>query len=381
MDPVTGMVAIQAVSAIAQMYNAEKTRGAAKKKLKEIEALFDSIVPPDLVGSIASWRDDEMLPKFSSGEIPFPDFNINSAQYDQIKKFVPEIAPYVAQVKPELVSRSAVGEEGLAAQRKALSRYMDIAESDSDPAMEAMLRKASREGQIQAQSRSQSALQDFARRGQMGSGMQLASQLQGQESAMDRMASQGQDAAIEAYRNRLEALGQGAQLGGSMEGRDLDLSRMNTDTINRFNEMTSTKFQNYLNQSADTSNQAQKFNIGTAKDDRDRLDKISGMKYDADIAQQKKQNELEQLGFSNAFKKADVLNSQYQNELDKMKGKAGIATKGYDAGISEGQDAAKAIQGAANIGSTYFSESAKADDREQGREQWEKEFRARYPNA
>lgn len=378
MGPVGAMVAIQAVSAVAQMYNAEKTRGAAKDRLKEIEKLFDSIAPPDLMGQIENWRDDEMLPKFLSGEIPFPDFNINSSQYDQIKKFVPQIAPLVAQVKPELVSRSAVGEEGLAAQRKALSRYMDIAESDSDPAMEAMLRKASREGQIQAQSRSQSALQDFARRGQMGSGMQLASQLQGQESAMDRMASQGQDAAIEAYRNRLEALGAGAQLGGQMEGRDLDLSRMNTDTINRFNEMTSTKYQNYLNQSADTNNQAQKFNIGTAKDDRDRLDKISGLQYDHQMNQQKKQNDLQQQAFGNALKKADISQLKYQNDLDKIKGKAGVATTGYQAGIGEGQDAAQAIQGLSNMGMTFASEYGKEQARDEERARWEKEFQAKY---
>ena len=62
---------------------------------------------------------------------------------------------------------------------------------------------------------------------------------------MGRSAQQSQQAATEAYKNRLQQLMKSGDLGASMEQRDLSLQEKNADIINQFNQMTSKNYQNW----------------------------------------------------------------------------------------------------------------------------------------
>lgn len=257
--------AIIAANAIAQAYVANKQMGAEQDRLDDIRAEFDRIKPPELNMSLDEYitKNKGVLPDY--GNLPTFEF-LTPEQFKAIEKYNPEFAGYVAQKSPELVKRSAVGEEGLSAQRQALRKLMLTGSLEQDPELMQKFSEADRNAQIGAQSRQQSLMQDYARRGQAGSGLQLAAQLGAGESAMDRSAQMSQQAASEAYRNRLQQLMQGAQLGGQMEQRDIGLQGSNADIINRFNEMTSKNYQNWLNQKANTANEAQKYNIEQAQD-------------------------------------------------------------------------------------------------------------------
>lgn len=358
-----------AANALAQAYIANKQMGAERDRLNEIRREFDAIKPPDIDTDIETWaiQNKDSLPQF--GDIPSFEF-MTPEQYKVVEKYNPQYAQYIQQQSPELVKRSAVGEEGLKAQRDVLRKIMTTGTLDRDPELEQRFAEADRNAQIGAQSRQQSMMQDFARRGQAGSGLQLAAQLGAGESAMDRSAQQSQQAAAESYRNRLQQLIQGGQLGGQMEQRDLSTQEKNADIINRFNEMTSKNYQNYLNNRADLANKAQLYNIGQAQDTADKNVNLANINKEkmADIAkwgyeankankQQAFANKLSGMGSENEAKM-----NAYNAATSKAKSLAGLPSYpdkwGYMSPIlQKGADTA-----------TQWAASSYADDRANAKE-------------
>ena len=264
MEPAT-FGAMIATNALVQAYMAHKQMGAEQDRIDAMKAEFDKIKPPEFAGDIEEWtrKHGSSLPDY--GSIPSFEF-LSPEQYKVIEKYNPQFAEHIKQVDPQTVKRSEIGEEGLSAQRQALRKLMTTGQLDQDPELMQKFAESDRNAQIGAQSRQQSIMQDFARRGQGGSGLQLASQMGAGADAMDRSAQTSQQAAVEAYKNRLNQMMQGAQLGGQMEQNDVSLQGRNTDIINRFNEMTSKNYQDYLNNRANTANTAQQYNISQAQD-------------------------------------------------------------------------------------------------------------------
>jgi hypothetical protein len=126
----------------------------------------------------------------------------------------PEMEEFLAEEYPELLEDTEAGIEGLAAQRDALKEWKRIAESTDDPRFRALVDRAQRRANIEAQQRMDTLQQRFARRGQAGSGMEMAQQIGSAAEAMDRAAEMNLGAASQAYENRLRALAQSAELGG-----------------------------------------------------------------------------------------------------------------------------------------------------------------------
>lgn len=234
------------------------------KEINEMEAAFEAVKPPDVDLDITD------PPDLATERIPPTAFDFSQVtpqELNVVGKFSPAIAEYVKEVKPTLPKdlESAESKQGMAAQMAALQKFRDIAGQETDPELAGMLQKASQRAQIEAQSRAQSILQQRARRGRLGSGDILASQMAGAESAQQRAAMEGQQAAEAAYRNRLQALSQGAQLGGQVRAQEGARESREADVINRFNERTSQRYQQHLQRAADTQNQAQLQNLQEAQ--------------------------------------------------------------------------------------------------------------------
>jgi len=362
--------AVVAANALAQAYIANKQMGAEQDRLNEIKSEFDRIKPPELNVSLDEYiaKNKGNLPDY--GNLPTFEF-LTPDQFSVIQKYNPQFAQYVEQKNPELVKRSAVGEEGLAAQRNLLRKLMMTGNLEQDPELMQRFAEADRNAQIAAQSRQQALMQDFARRGQGGSGIQLAAQIGAGAEAMGRSAQQSQQAATEAYKNRLQQLMKSGDLGASMEQRDLSLQEKNADIINQFNQMTSKNYQNWLNQQADLANKAQMFNIGQQQDVADKnvnlqnayknnLANIAQWGYGQNVAA--KQNQFNNaLNAMNAENQAQM--QKYSAATDKAKALAGVPSVdkwGYYSPI---------VQKAADFGtqwaaSSYAQDQAnKAEDR------------------
>jgi len=313
-------VVLAAGVGIAQYMNSEQARSASTAERKKMQEALNKIQAPD-----------------------FDFSNITPEEYKVIGKYVPQVAQYVAEANPTVVQQTGQMKEGQGAMLDALRRYRSIASSDSDPAFQAQLDLAARRSQAEAQSRQESTMLAAQRRGQGGSLATLGAQLQGGSAAMDRNAEMGKNAAIEAYRNKLDAMRQSANLGGQVYQQDLGYQRTNADIINSFNQRAATTRQNYMNNSANTLNDAQRINMQATQS-----------AADANVSARNSAN------MSNRDRVNSLKQQVYGNQMAKYGQQVGNTNAARQDIYQNAQDRNNAMQSVANIGGAYADrESAK----------------------
>jgi hypothetical protein len=311
-----------------QWYQSEEARKANAKERKAMKAMIDKIEDPY-----------------------FDPSTLTPEEYQVAAKYVPEMAAYVQEVAPTVVQESQDMAAGRRAQREALQKLSEIGSSRGiDPQMQALGNEAARRAQTEAQVRQQSILQDAARRGQQGSAATIAAQLMGSSQGMDRAAQTQNQLAAQAYQQRLQALADSGQLGGQIKMQDADLQGNNANIINAFNQRNASNRQSYLNRGADTSNQAQMYNIGQIQDIANRNVQNRNT-YDQYNQQRADQNSLD--GFNAATQKANIY--------------AGQSAQAIASNNQTAADRNQAIQGGGNAITGYFQNSA-AQDAEKARQ-------------
>lgn len=306
---------VATVGALAQLYISEKARGAERKRLDEIEALYNKVKPPNYDLSINEppelHEQALALPKFSDPK-QAPKWNLEKLTPEDMKlvgKYVPQLAPTIQEAAPQVLTKTQDMKTGRAAQLAALRRLQEIGSSDFDPQYQEQVQRAARAAQGEAQSRQASIMQDFARRGIAGSGLNLASQMGAASQSMDRAAQINQAAAVEAYKNRLNALMSGANLGSQISQEDTQFQDRNAGIINAFNERVSRNRQAQENQNAALLNTAQQYNLGLEQE----LSNLNiGARNRAAEMQQRRQDDATR--YNSAFDQAER-NRQDQNAM------------------------------------------------------------------
>lgn len=364
------VVVIAAAVAAAQLYQSEKARGASAKRLKELEAEFDALVPPEYDLSPMD------PPDYITASIPEPSYDFTAITPEQFKiigKYTPEAAPLILEQKPELIKETGAAREGRDAELAALRKLRSISAADKDPELMQAMDEAAQASQIEAQSRSQSVLQDAARRGTLDAGTTLAAQLQGSSDAMESAAGASRDAAVAAHRNKLQALRDSATLGGKIRGDDLDLEARNTSIINDFNQRTSRNKQNWSNDRANMLNDAERYNLG---EEQRIADTNTSMLNDARYRERDRADDLktrlhgmrvDERGYQNSIKdkyagwkrderdRADRLRQTgFDNKMNIAAGKQGLGFKEIDMNYQTAQDRNAAIQGVGNAATSGY---------------------------
>ncbi len=353
------IIAAAAVSALMQYYNSEKARGAAKEQLAKIETMFNNIKPPGY--DIHVWDD----PKVAQ-DIPAPAFNnvdIKPEDYKAVGQYVPEIQNFVKETNPQLLKLSDAGQQGQQAQLSALDKYRQIAASGGqDPQFLLAQQQAADAAQGQAQSRNASTLQNAQRRGQLDSGLMQAAQLQGNSDSMQRGAMMSQQAAADAYRNKMQALASQASLGGQVQQNDMAFQGKNTDIINDFNQRTTAQYQNYLTQKAQMANQAQIQNLNAQQQisnanvqqnnqanqyNQGRQNQLASQNWD--IQQANRQNAINMVK-----QKQGNQQQNFDNSMSQASGKAGLGYQQINMGNQAAQDQNQALGGLANTATNAY---------------------------
>jgi hypothetical protein len=358
----------QVVSGLMQYYNSRKAAGESRKRLGEIERMFDAIVPPEYDLKI---YDDPRL----AADIPAPKLNLEAITpelYQQVGQYVPEVAQFVQEANPQLVQATEAAQTGRGAQLDALERYRQIASGEFDPELQQMLSAASERANREAQSRTASILQDFQRRGQLGSGMQLAAQQDAAAEAMARQARESQLAAAEGYRNRLLATDKSAALGGDIRASEMSEEARNVGILNSFNERTSKNYQDYLQMRADAANKARIMEVERARKVSDanianrneaarqnRQMYNQGQMTQYDVARQNRSNRLDLEERKNKVKQA-----MYDNLMSRARGKAGVAENRMNFENQNVRDTNQMIRGLGDVataGAMYYGKYGKKD--------------------
>lgn len=386
------ILAIAAASAIAQNYQAEKARGAAKERLDQLQAEFDRIKPPNYDVSVTdppSYIQQSLTPAHYDATQLTPE------QFKIAAKYQPQLAEKVAEKDPTLVKMSAAANEGRNAQLEVLRKMRGIASSDMDPELGQKLSQASRQAQIDAQSRGQSIQSQMERRGAGNSGISAMLQQQASADAMDREANLGQQAAAEGYRNKLAAMRGAASLGGDIANSENSMASQNTDIINQFNQRFARDQQAWANNRADTLNAGQRFNVQNAQDVANRNTNqnnefmVRNRSRDEDMQRERYQNDVRERDYQNAIneKRQNWIQGQkeYRNSLsgkqfdDKYRlaaGRQGLAYKGMDMDYQTAADRNAMIQGVGQAGMGYMSQ--RGDDQRWSDQQDRADARERY---
>jgi len=298
------------ITGFTQFANSEMARGDVRNQRKRIEDLIDNLQDPNYDLKALTPED-----------------------YKLAQQYAPEAARYIEEQAPQVVTESADMAAGRRAQRDALEKLSSIGNDyGMDPQLAAMANDAARKAQIGAQSRQASILQDAARRGNLNSGSTLAAQLMGASEGMDRAAQTQSQLAADAYRQRLDALSKGAELGGQIRSQDINLQGKNADVINAFNQRNSANRQAMENMNVGNRNEAQRMNVANIQDiaNKNVSNRNNYQQYN-----QKRGDELE--------------NARYNAQLGKINLQAGQAANNIGDIRQNAADRNQAIQGVGNI--------------------------------
>lgn len=328
MDPITGLLAVQAASGIAQYLGSEKARKASAKERKDLAALLDRIQDPD----------------FDFSQIAAPEFQV-------LQKYVPEVSDLVKEKAPELVrGDSQAAREGRDAQRALLRRYSALGQGGMDIATKAAQQEALADTNRAWRGRMGAIEEEMASRGLSGSGQDILMRAMANQGAQAESARQARAATAESYRNRLEALRGAADVGGKIRGEEVALEQHNTGLINDFNERTTRALNDYNRNRDDTGNRAALYNQGEAQ----RIaEKNLGTGYDAQTRQRDYLNNLKQ--------------QQYNNAINRHGAKAGIAGMARQDILGAQQDRNQAIGALGGMASGYIASRAAEEEEEKRR--------------
>lgn len=386
------LIIVAALTAAAQLYQSEKARGANQERLDQIKADFDKVKPPNLDISVSA------PPDYIKTQVQQANFNPTSLTPEQFKvvgQYTPELVPQVLEKQPELLKETAATTMGKNAQQSALQKMIQVGKGGFDPEFQANVGNAARAADSQAQSRTQSILQDSERRGTLNSGASLAAQLQGSSDASQRAASTGQDAAVQSYRNQLQAVKDSASLGNQISQNDLNQQGTNASIINAFNQRQAAGQRDYLTNRANTMNSAQQINLGNAQnvadkntttnnqfalDQQSRSDSIQ--KYLAQIRQQEQDRQNDIIGKQAAFTQAEKARSNgaqqtmFGDQMGVAQAKEGVGVQQMGMNTQNAQDTNSAIQGVGNAATSIYGYGAQNDANQTAQDR--ADARARY---
>ena len=161
--------------------------------------------------------------------------------------------------------------------------------------------------QRDAEAKRQQILQQMQARGQGGGGNELMAQLQAGQAAEDQASAQGDRLAAQASQNALAALGQRAQLAGSVRGQDFSTAQAKAQALDDRNQFLYQNSAARQRSNVGALNEAQAANLAN----KQRLSDVNtGQANTESLRQQQAKRDYfqDQLGLASA--KANALNNQ-----------------------------------------------------------------------
>ncbi len=188
-------------------------------------------------------------------------------------------------------------------QMQALQDMSEIGQGGMRPEDVAAYREMRRSVEADNQSNQEKILQDMQRRGQLGSGMELAAKLQANQAATDRLSQGGDRLSQDAASRALQALSQTGNMGSQITSQNFQ-EQSARDAINKFN---TNNRQDIVNSNVGTRNAAQASNLAARQN-------LADQRVNMQNQQQQYNKGLIQQNFGNQMRLADAKAGQYGNQ-------------------------------------------------------------------
>lgn len=267
-------------------------------------------------------------PTFDMRELTAPELQIFAEYFPEIYNAV--VPDDVKQVVDSPVARDA--------QVRNLGRLETIAEEGLPLSERLATQQAgdALQGEIAAADRG--VRSDLARRGRLGGGEEVVARQQANQNAIELANQLGTGLAQEAIGNRRDAISEAAGLGGQLRSGDIDLSRMNADIANRFNEMRTGRQDEAARYAAGARERAGFGNV----ENRQRVGEANTLAaYENAAGNLDRRNRLLQQAFSNTVNRSSLLADAYmrrglQKDQDKAARERSIVGIGQGLGQAGG---------------------------------------------
>jgi len=373
-EPLTMAIAIgagaQILSGLAQAYMEHKAQGARAEELAKIKAAFDAVKPPNF--DLEVYDDPAMIYQMGS----LPEFETQMRPEEMIRQvgmYEPTLPAYVEMAAPQIGMPTAYGEMGREAELDALRRFQEVAKSGYDPILAQKLADIEAKREADAMSMREGALQAFQRRGALDSGMQLAAELAGGESAMMGDAAAARAAAAEQYRNQMRAAETAGTMGRGLRSADIREQQDIANVWNKYNQLSSKRYQDYLNSVAQAQSEGDRYNLGEsqriheAQAGQQYRNRIEANQTAEWLYKQGRQEEANRL--KNTWDRVEAgqagAQQEYDNIINQLKASFGMEGTVQGANIDQSralQRGVGAVGDAVTQGAMYYGATAKPSD-------------------
>jgi hypothetical protein len=245
-----------------------------------------------------------------------PEFDMRNLSAPELKVVAEYFPEYYAAHRPDAAALAQDSPEVRKSQMENLEYPTRLREEGMPLAERSVVEDIGREIAKEHQGAVESGLESLKRRGRGGGGAEAAMRMEAAQQASELARGLAADQAREALLNRYRgAMGVGDQA-GNIRATDIGLSSANADTINRYNQYLS---QLLTQEARDNAAQAQAAQWANAAEKQRTADTNEMARYDTQLTNLNRQNQLTQQGFS--------------NELARRQGEAGAIMEqaGWDA--------------------------------------------------
>ena len=210
---------------------------------------------------------DKSFQEWMKVNIPDPkDQQLALQQFVSQGKLAPQLESAIKQ-DPSGLSQVVTSMSQKQAQNNALQSMQQIGESGGLRLQDkAALQDAQMQSDIKGRADREAITSDMARRGQEGSGFDLASQLQAQQGQSDQNAQTSLKVASGAQDRALQSIMQAGQLGTQMRSQDFSEQADKAKAQDAINQFNTTNLQNVQARNVASQNAAQSQNLKSAQD-------------------------------------------------------------------------------------------------------------------
>ncbi len=201
------------------------------------------------------------------------------------------------------------------AQMQALQSLQQQGTQGLSASDKAALQQITNQQEQTANSQNQGTLQQFAQRGQGGSGANLAAALSNNQNSANNANARALQVAGQAQQNALQATAGAGNLGQSMEAQQYGQEYNKAQAQNAINQFNAQNSQNVMGTNTQAANQAQAFNLNNAQ-------QIANQNTGIQNQQETHNKGLYQTQFGNEFQKATGAANE-SNSLADTTAKAG----------------------------------------------------------
>lgn len=258
-------------------------------------------------------------------------------QYQSLGTINPNLEQSV-NIDPSQVGQISEDPSLRNAQFNALRMMQQRAQTGLNPEDRAAFNQMRNQVAQQTEGKRQQILQNFASRGQGGSGAELMAQLQSAQGGANDASAQGDRLAAQASQNALQSLSQSGQLGGQIRQQDFGVNQAKAQAIDELNRFKANMQSGQQQRNVGAQNQAAYYGLGQAQG-------AANANTSQGNAELQRQKTAEQQQYEDALQKAGLSMGAYGSAADSANKRAAQTAQSFQMmGSGAGQAGTAASQ-------------------------------------